>query len=114
VKKQKIDNKTGLMVFLKEAWAIAVERAKINKAMRLMNKQMWSVEFLTALLYKAAKSYGTSLEMTINGPGGLSLVVKTGESRNPTSYKDESILEHLDDEVKVQQYIAMMQGKRNA
>lgn len=106
----KIKDNTGLWHFLKEAWSIAVERAKIHKALRLLNKQSWSIEFLTALLYKAAKSYGTSLEMTITGPGGLALVVKTADT-NTTQYKDENILEHLDDEVKVQQYITSMQRK---
>jgi hypothetical protein len=109
--KPKIRDNTGFGHFLKEAWSVAVERAKIHRSLRLLNKQTWSVEFLTALLYKASRSYGTQLEMTITGPGGFALNVKTTD-KNPTPYKDEDILQYLDDEVKVNQFVAMMQHRR--
>jgi hypothetical protein len=112
LKNPTIKDNAGLGHFLKEAWSVALERAHIHKALRLLNKQQWSIEFLTALLYKASRSYGTQLEMTITGPGGLSLTVKTTD-KNSTPYRDEDILEYLDDEVKVNQFVAMMQRTRN-
>jgi hydroxymethylpyrimidine pyrophosphatase-like HAD family hydrolase len=102
----------GLGTFLKEAWGLMIERGKIHKALRLMNKQEWSVEFLTALLHRAARMYSTSLEMEIVSPNGARIVVRSGEPNN-TQYKDDDILQHLDDEVKVNQFINMMQRKRN-
>jgi plasmid stability protein len=102
----------GLSKFIKDAWDLAVERAKINKALRILNKQEWSVEFLTALLVRAAKHGGSQLEMSIISPNGTQLVVRTSDSPK-TQYKDEDILEHLDDELKVQQFIAAMEHKRS-
>jgi hypothetical protein len=102
----------GLRTYLKEAWALMVERGKIHKALRLMNKQTWSVEFLAAMLYRAAKNYNTSLEMEIISPDGAKIIVRSGDP-NKTQYKDEDILQHLDDEVKVNQFIDMMQRKRD-
>jgi hypothetical protein len=96
--------------FLKEAWALYKERVLTRRALRLLNKQEWSVEFLTAMLYKAAKAYGQSLEMTITGPGGVNMTIRTADKENPTRFKDESILERLDDELAVQQFISQVQG----
>lgn len=41
--------------FIKELWLVWVERAKARKAVRLLMKQQWSVEFLVYLLTKAAQ-----------------------------------------------------------
>jgi hypothetical protein len=103
----------GLRKFLKDAWDISLERVRINKALRRMNKQEWSIEFLTAMLYRAARHYGQQLEMTIVGPGGMAITVRTTDNKPPTNYSDDSILNHLDDELKVRQFIEMMESKRN-
>jgi hypothetical protein len=100
----------GLGSYLKEAWAISVERAKIHKALRLMNKQSWSIEFLTALLHRAAKMYGGQLEMEIISPDGAKITVRSSAPNN-TQYKDDDILQHLDDEVKVRQFIDSVQRR---
>jgi hypothetical protein len=102
----------GLSKFIRDAWDLSIERGKIHKALRLLNKQSWSIEFLTALLQRAAKNYGSHLEMTITGPGGFSVTVKTTDGSTSNKYKDDDIMQHLDDEVKVNQFIAMMQGHK--
>jgi hypothetical protein len=112
MKKQKKPKEPGMGTFLKEAWGLMAERGKIHRALRLMNKQTWSVEFLTALLYRASKTYNTQLEMEIVSKDGVKLVVRTTDT-NKTQYKDDDILQHLDDEVKVSQFISLMQKKRD-
>jgi hypothetical protein len=105
------DKTPGLRTYLKQAWDIAVERQKVHKALRLANKQMWSVEFLTALMQKAAKHYGTQLEMELVSPEGTRLVIRTSDAVNRSQYTDDDILNHLDDEVRIQQFLAQVQRR---
>jgi hypothetical protein len=97
--------------FIKQAWLLATERAKIHRALRLANKQDWSVEFLTALLVRAAKVYGSALEMDIVGPDNVRLTIRTVD-KIETPYKDDDILNNLDDQLKVDQFVEMMQRRR--
>jgi hypothetical protein len=90
--------------FIQDLWDLWVERHKIHKALRLLNKQEWSIEFLTHLLVRASKVSGTPLEIRIIGPNNVAVEVKYSELK-PEQYKDDDIMNHLDDEVKMRQFM---------
>jgi len=80
------------------------EQALTRKALRLLKKQEWSVDFLTALLIRAANIMNRPLQMTIASPSGIKVSVNTIDT--PTStYRDDSIFNHLDDETRIQAFI---------
>lgn len=99
----------GLRKFLKDAWELTIERSRTHKALRLLNKQSWSVEFLTAMLYRAAKAYGTELEMTIMSKDGVSLMIRTTDNKPVDRLKDDDIFNNLDNDVKINQFISQIQ-----
>lgn len=80
------------------------ERAMTHKALRLLTKQEWSVDFLTALLVRASHVKNQSLEMTICSSNGAQIKVSTATIDKPL-YNDDSIFNHLDDELRVQEFI---------
>ena len=84
--------------FLVEAWHVLVERMKIHKALRIMNKQEWSIEFLTALLIRAAHTSNQQLEMAIIGPNGYQFLIRTADSNQSQTFPDDDVFNHLDDE----------------
>jgi hypothetical protein len=77
-----------------------------HKALRLLNGQEWSVEFLTAMLIRASKLRRQDLEMDIYGKNGTKITVRTTDS--VSKFKDENIFEHLDDEIKIQQFMEQL------
>jgi hypothetical protein len=91
--------------FVKDLWSVLVERHKIHKALRVLNKQEWSIEFLTALLIRASRISHQQLEMIIvNGPMQLIIRSQEAESR-PTALIDDDIFNHLDDEAKIKAFM---------
>lgn len=91
---------------LKQVWDVYSERYRVHRALRLLKKQEWSVEFLTAMLIRAANMVHKPLEMTIIGPGGTRIIINTLESPTPIALQDESIFNHLDDEMKIRSFIS--------
>lgn len=100
-KKSRREEKPG---FIHEAWVLAVERAKTRKALRLLAKQEWSVDFLTAMLVRAANLAHRPLEMSIVNHD-TKIVLRTTDDLS-TSFKSDSIFDHLDDDLAVRQFIA--------
>lgn len=90
--------------FVRQVWDLHVERCKTRKALRLLSKQEWSVEFLTAMLLRAANLSHQPLEMTITN-NNTSIRVNTHDNVGST-YRDDSIFNHLDDNLRVEQFIA--------
>ena len=90
--------------FLRELWAVLVERCKVHRALRILNKQEWSIEFLQAMLIRSAKTLRTPLEMTINGPNGYSYTVRVKPDQE-VKYKDENIFDNLDNEAAIRQFM---------
>lgn len=90
---------------LKQVLAIRYEQAKRRKALRLLEKQTWTVEFLTELLYKAANMKQQNLEMTIHNKNGQVITVLA----KPGMYSDisdsDDIFDRLDDEAAVERFI---------
>lgn len=89
---------------IKKIIDIYYERAKTRKALRLLNKQLWSVEFLTTLLSKAAKINGKHLEMEIVSKDGVRLIVRTTDALVEKA-DDDNIFNHLDDDVRINQFM---------
>lgn len=96
--------------FLKQVWDLWVERCRSKKALRMLNKQVWSVEFLTELLIMASKKHGP-LEMTIISPNGAKIVVNTIDTKS-RDVLDDNIFNHLDDDIRVSQFVETMRGNR--
>ena len=84
------------MGIIKKIIEIEYERYKIHKAMRILSKQEWSVEFLTSLLKKC-----NDVQITIKN-GNKILLLKPLEKEQP----EESIFDKLDDEAAIQSFIA--------
>jgi hypothetical protein len=99
-----VEQTKGFRGFLKDVWLLWKERQLTRRALRILNAQDWSVEFLTSLLIRAASASKQQLEMTIVGPNGRMLKVNTLESR-PQAVVDEDIFNHLDDDVKIRQFM---------
>lgn len=87
--------------------AIHYEQARRRKALRLLEKQHWSVDFLSTLLLKSAKMLGTSLQLTIVSPDDVKLVITAKDLKTDDGRIDDSdIFNHLDDESAVNDFIA--------
>jgi hypothetical protein len=93
--------------FIKELWALQIERSKVHKAMRLLSKQEWSVEFLTALLVRASKLQRQQLEMELVSANGHKIIIRSTDG-SPQTLPDEDIFNHLDDDVKIRSFINRM------
>jgi spore coat polysaccharide biosynthesis protein SpsF (cytidylyltransferase family) len=102
MKKNKVDK--GFRKFLKEAWALWKERQHTHRALRILNKQEWSVEFLTALLLRASTMSGKPLEMTIHGPNNVAFTVNTIDHKQNYQQTDD-IFNFLDDDIKIKQFM---------
>jgi hypothetical protein len=90
--------------FLKDAWAVMVERYRTRKALRLLSKQEWSVDFLTALLIRAARLSKQAMEMELVSSAGQRLIIRLTD-RPPARLPDDDIFNHLDDEAKLQAFM---------
>lgn len=90
--------------FIKDLWTVLVERQKTRRALRLLSKQEWSIEFLTALLVRSANVLHKPLQLTIT-QGDRSFTIKTVDIVEEGIYRDDNIFNHLDDESKVRSFI---------
>jgi hypothetical protein len=93
----------------KDLIAIWREKCQVHKALRMMSKQTWSVEFLTKLLQAAANAYKQNLEMDIVSPDGAKITVRTitGQQKSDADF---NIFDHLDDDIRVKNFITQMSG----
>jgi hypothetical protein len=90
--------------FIKDAWDVLKERCKIHKAMRLLSKQEWSVEFLTSLVIKAARVSKQPTELEIVSCNGQRIIIRSTD-RPSSKLPDDNIFDHLDDEAKMQAFM---------
>lgn len=89
---------------LRQIIAIHYEQAKRRKALRILNKQEWSVEFLEALVTHAAKDLRQNIVITVTSPAGHKLEIKSVEGTNKFDTSDD-IFNHLDDDAAVNKFI---------
>lgn len=87
--------------------AIHYEQARRRKALRVLERQHWSVDFLSTLLLKSAKMLGTSLELSIISPDGVTLKITAKDLKTDDGRIDDTdIFNHLDDNTAVNDFIA--------
>lgn len=92
------------MGLIRDIIAIKAEEARQKKALRILAKQKWSIEFLTTLLQKAANAERKSLEMTITDPEGRVLKVTALNTMN-ASERSDNIFDHLDDDYAIKRFM---------
>jgi hypothetical protein len=92
------------MGLIRDIIAIKAEEARQKKALRILAKQKWSIEFLTTLLQKAANAERKSLEMTIMDPEGRVLKVTALNTMN-ASERSDNIFDHLDDDYAIKRFM---------
>lgn len=104
MKKQTIAKEPSLLY---KIITIHFEQAKRRKALRLLEKQSWSVDFLSTLLLKAARMYGSPLELTIHSPNGAVMRITAKDlATDDGRIDDTDIFNHLDDKKAVDDFIA--------
>lgn len=87
--------------------AIHYEQAKRRKALRLLERQHWSVDFLSTLLLKSARMLGTPLELSIMSPDGVVMKITAKDLNTDDGRIDDTdIFNHLDDASAVNDFIA--------
>ena len=92
------------MKLLKQIIAIHMEQMKRHKAMRILSKQRWSVEFLSALVADAARLYNGGIQLTVVN-GNQKVIIESKNVKSDYNYSD-SIFDKLDDEAAMQEFIA--------
>lgn len=87
---------------------IYYEQAKRRKALRLLQKQSWSFEFLSVLLVKASKLAGQNLSLVIKDKDGKTYTLTCDKAKNSDAVDklDDSIFNHLDDDTAINTFIA--------
>lgn len=90
---------------LRKVIEIHYEQAQRRKALRLLNRQQWSVEFLEHLVQHAAKALNTEIEIEVESPQGHKLRIKSAmaDSRLDTN---NDIFNRLDDAAAVRAFIS--------
>lgn len=86
---------------------IYFEQARRRKALHILQKQSWSFDFLALLLVKASKTAGRGLSLVITDKNGTSYTLSYDNAANADSVQalDDSIFDHLDDEVAISSFI---------
>lgn len=86
---------------------IHYEQVKAKRALRILSKQTWSVEFLTALVAKAAKINKSGIELVLSDKEGHSIHIRSIERESALAQADDyDILNHIDDATAVNDFIA--------
>lgn len=89
---------------LRQVIAIYYEQAQRRKAIRLLEKQNWSMDFLAGVLTRAAKN-NDCLSLVIEDSAGRKITLTTKEARERFEEVDDSIFNHLDDELAIQRFV---------
>lgn len=107
MKKQKAKKVKEPSLFMKLI-NIYFEQAKRRKAIRQLQKQSWSFDFLALLLVKASQVSGQGLSLTIKDKAGVSYTLSYDKACQADSVKqlDDTIFNHLDDDMAVADFIA--------
>lgn len=83
------------------------EQAKRRKAIRILQKQEWSFDFLALLLVKASRLAKDNLSLTITDRAGVSCALTYDRAKSADSVQqfDDDIFNHLDDDLAVSDFI---------
>lgn len=83
------------------------EQAKRRRALRLLQNQAWSYDFLAFLLVKASRAAGQNLSMTISNRQGFSYTITYDNAKDSGAVDrlDDSVFDHLDDDAAVADFV---------
>ena len=102
MKKSRKDKTPGL---LWQIIAIKYEQARRRKALRILNRQEWSVEFIEYLCEHAAKVLNKDIVIAVTSPAGHKLEIKSIAEHAANLMADDDIFNKLDDDVAVAEFI---------
>jgi len=104
MKHNKIEKEPGL---LRQIIEIHYEQAKRRKALRILSKQVWSVEFFEYLIKKAAKTLHQNIQIELESPAGHKMRMTAVYGEESSLSADDDIFNHLDDAAAVNNFIRM-------
>lgn len=81
------------------------EQALRRKALRLLVKQSWSVEFLTHIVMKAAALSDKAICLQLTNRDGVTMTISS-QAKNIDKF-DDNIFNHLDDDLAINEFIRM-------
>ena len=92
---------------LRKLLEIYYEQAKRRKELRRLEKQSWSIDFLSLVLIKAAKAAGTGLAIEITNKEGVKMNVSYDKAKasDYIDYFDDNIFNKLDDDTAINNFI---------
>ena len=90
---------------LRQISSIHYEQTSRAKALRILKKQTWSIEFLSTLLLKSARMLGSPLELTVISPEGIACKITAKDMQDNGKIDDTDIFNHLDDQAAVNDFI---------
>lgn len=87
---------------------IHFEQIKRRRAIKLLQKQSWSFDFLSILLVKASKIANRNLTLEIVNKDGVKIMLTYDNAKNSSSVNmlDDSIFDKLDDNLAIEEFIA--------
>jgi len=99
---------------LRQVIAIHFEQCRRRKAMRLLTKQEWSIDFITLLLIKAAKLSAQGINLEITSPSGIKMSISTTDAvlRGNELNDDDDIFNKLDDSAAIDAFIRAHSKRR--
>ena len=92
---------------LRQIIAIHYEQAKRRRALRILSKQVWSVEFFEYLIKKTAKELHQNIEIELESPAGHKMRMKAVTGEESRLSADNDIFNKLDDLTAVNSFIRM-------
>ena len=92
---------------LRQIVAVYYEQAKRRKAVRLLERQLWSYDFLSALLVRAGKQLGNGIQLEITNRDGQKMMLTYQKAERSTELEtfDDNVFNHLDNEAAVAKFI---------
>lgn len=86
---------------------IHYEQAKRRRALRILAKQTWSIDFLSELLIRAAKLLDDNIQLSIMNKDGTKLTLTHSQAiKSDRLLDDTDIFNHLDDDAAVDDFIS--------
>ena len=88
---------------LRKMVEVLYEDVKRRKALRLLSKQAWSLDFLSMALVKAGRHLNENLVMVITDRNGVKLELRYDDVKDRA--EDDNVFMHLDDDDFVERFI---------
>ena len=91
---------------IRKVIAVLWEDAKRRRALRLLEKQSWGLDFLSMALVKAGQHLGEGIVLVIENRDGGRMTLSYDDARRSRAVQEEdSVFMHLDDDLAVERFI---------